>query len=388
MSITAHASDVNIEKRYGRCVLVTNELNDNYNEDINEDLKYGMLSYVKNKDNTVTITGCSNRIQWVDLSGKIENMPIKSIADGAFRNRTGLTYVTIGPDIKIIGNNAFENTGISYIKIPQTIQKIGSNAFSHCKNLTRADIYSKSGEHKCFGKDIFKNSNESFKVYCAKGSCTAKYMNDNKIKCVQNHIFQTDYKSSQKVTNNTLASDTNKKYNKSDKSENKTSSNNTQTSDLTNSGTYVRTTEQDWYNRVKRLKPDPENLSELKFDYEEEKNGYRFVQSGMFITKSDYIILCNCVAQEYGADWVPISEMALVAEVVFNTYAWGYSSLYEDITYPNRFEGSETYSGLDHFSGKVNNRVIYAVNFYLSYPEYFNEGYTSFRGDGKWNYFW
>ena len=71
----------------------------------------------------------------------------------------------------------------------------------------------------------------------------------------------------------------------------------------------------------------------------------------------------------------------------FNVYEWGYDSLYDTIAYPNRFEGSESYIDLDDFSYKVNDRVIEAVNIYLSYPEYYQEGYTSFRGDGIWNYF-
>ena len=50
--------------------------------------------------------------------------------------------------------------------------------------------------------------------------------------------------------------------------------------------------------------------------------------------------------------------------------------------------GEEKYIELEEFYYKVNDRVIYAVNLYLAYPEYFNEGYYQFRGDGTWNYFW
>lgn len=123
--------------------------------------------------------------------------------------------------------------------------------------------------------------------------------------------------------------------------------------------------------------------------WHEERGGYVFDASGKFVTKSDYIVLCNCVANEYGSDEVPVWEMALVTEVIFNRYKSGdYASLWEVIAAPGQFEFSETYIHLDGFSHKVTNRVIEAVNLYLSYPKFFNEGYMEFRGDGTWNYFW
>ena len=151
---------------------------------------------------------------------------------------------------------------------------------------------------------------------------------------------------------------------------------------------HTRTTYQDYINGYKYIKGVPEGLSETSFKYAEDENGIRFERSGVYITKSDYIVLCNCVANEYGSNWVPEWEMALVCEVVFNMYGWGYNSLYDTIAVPGRFENSDTYLGLNGFSNKVNDRVINAVNTYLSFPEYFDEGYTSFRGDGTWNYFW
>lgn len=129
--------------------------------------------------------------------------------------------------------------------------------------------------------------------------------------------------------------------------------------------------------------------ADLYYEYSWDENYYYFPMSGAQITVDDYYILCNCVALEYGADWVPEGEMALVAEVVLNRYNnWGYSSIRDVITAPNQFEGSGSYANIDGFSSRVNSRVINAVNTYLSFPQYFDEGYTSFRGDGTWNYFW
>lgn len=138
------------------------------------------------------------------------------------------------------------------------------------------------------------------------------------------------------------------------------------------------------------LKLSPEGLTaeDLAYEYSWDAYYYYFPSSGYQITVDDYHILCNCVALEYGANWVPEWEMALVAEVIMNRYNTGrYGSIRDVIVAPYQFEHSDWYSGLDGFSNRVNDRVINAVNTYLAFPQYFNEGYTGFRGDGTWNYF-
>lgn len=139
----------------------------------------------------------------------------------------------------------------------------------------------------------------------------------------------------------------------------------------------------------KIVKTVPASGGSFVCDYTYDGTGYVFSRTNMFVSEKDYIILCNCVANEYGSDSVPEWEMALVAEVIFNRVErFGYTSLYDSIVAPNAFEHSDQYADLDKFSPKVNDRVINAVNLYLSYPEYFQEGYMSFRGDDTWNYFW
>lgn len=314
---------------------------------------YGKFQYVIENDDTVTIVGCDEDTTWIKLTKNLNGRLIKKIDNNAFKNHTKLTKVTLSDGLEEIGAKAFYNTGVTEITIPATVKYIRRSAFSNCVDLK--SVYANSYKNKSIklGEGIFKEN--KLTIYCAKNSQYMKYAQTNKI----------DYLINAKLENEKPVQ----------KEETEDSEN---TESVTNSNV-----------RIKYIKGCPEGLEDTSYSWHEEGDEYVFDRSGMRITKSDYIILCNCTANEYGANWVPEWEMALVCEVVYNLYhIEGRESLYNCITVPQRFSGSWAYKDLDHFSSKVNDRVINAVNIYLSFPEYFNEGYTQFRGDGTWNWFW
>ncbi|MCM1507243.1 MAG: cell wall hydrolase [Ruminococcus flavefaciens] len=114
-----------------------------------------------------------------------------------------------------------------------------------------------------------------------------------------------------------------------------------------------------------------------------------YVSGLNYISESDYILLCNAVAHEAGSDWIDIYSKANVVEVIMNRV---YSPLfpntvYEVLTQPYQFEGSETYTYLGGYSYEVTDSVISAVDLYFSDPYSFSQGYLYFFGDGYQNYF-
>ena len=66
---------------------------------------------------------------------------VTSIGESAFRERTGLTSVTIGNSVTSIGSYAFENcTGLTSVTIGNSVTSIGNWAFSYCSSLTSVTI--------------------------------------------------------------------------------------------------------------------------------------------------------------------------------------------------------------------------------------------------------
>lgn len=107
------------------------------------------------------------------------------------------------------------------------------------------------------------------------------------------------------------------------------------------------------------------------------------------VTDREYIMLCNVVGHEYGSDWVPEAEKALVAEVVMNRVNSPQfpNSIYDVLMQPNQFTGLEYLVEMDHMSSYVTQSVRDAVDLYLSNPSQFQHGYLFFNGDGYRNYF-
>lgn len=312
---------------------------------------YGRLTYEENNENGITITGCAEDTKWIKLTGTINGKPITKIADDAFAKCTELENVVIGDKITYIGKHAFSNTAIRYITLGANVTYVDDEAFAGCKNLKHVYVYNTTDAEPYIGKDVFKDCNKEFTLYCGLLSGWSTYAKDHNVRAIRNRKYCINWEEPKHI--------------------------------------YVVTTKDDWLNRVKRIKLEPDPCPEIEFDITEDENGLLFNRSGIYVTWKDYYVLCNCTANEYGANWVPVWEMALVPEVIFNIQArTGDPTIYDTVKPYPRFEGSEKYIELEEFYYKVNDRVIYAVNLYLAYPEYFNEGYYQFRGDGTWNYFW
>lgn len=107
------------------------------------------------------------------------------------------------------------------------------------------------------------------------------------------------------------------------------------------------------------------------------------------VTEREYIMLCNVVGHEYGADWVPVEEKALVCEVIMNRVNSPQfpNTIYGVLTQHNQFAGLEYLIELDYMSHYVTQSVRDAVDMYLSDPTQFAHGYLYFNGDGYRNYF-
>lgn len=107
------------------------------------------------------------------------------------------------------------------------------------------------------------------------------------------------------------------------------------------------------------------------------------------LSDSDFIILCNAVANEAGSCWIDVNEKAKVVEVIMNRVNSPLfpNSISAVLTQQYQFDDAWSYVNLGNFSSYVTNEVKTAVNLYFSNPASFSHGYISFYGDGIRNHF-
>lgn len=115
-------------------------------------------------------------------------------------------------------------------------------------------------------------------------------------------------------------------------------------------------------------------------------NGYTSLN---YVTEEERVYLCNTVAYEYGSDWVPLYDKACVVATVMNRVRDGGwtnglpSTVYNVLTAPYQY--NPVYAS-PYYCSKVTQSCIDAVEYYFAHQEDFPH-YTSFWGDGRYNYF-
>ena len=105
------------------------------------------------------------------------------------------------------------------------------------------------------------------------------------------------------------------------------------------------------------------------------------------VTKSEYILLCNLLGREYGANWVTEAEKAKVIECVMNrVYSKDFPNTVRGVLgQRNQFTGALKL-GDSKYTRKVTQSVKTAVLNYLN-GAYKNHGYRFYYGDGRRNHF-
>ena len=77
----------------------------------------------------------------MEIPGISGSLPVRYIADNAFKNCKKITSVTIGGNVREIGASAFYGcSAISSVNIPNSVQKIHAHAFMDCTSLESINI--------------------------------------------------------------------------------------------------------------------------------------------------------------------------------------------------------------------------------------------------------
>ena len=98
---------------------------------VNDGFSIEINPYTK-KGTVVDYRGTSDSVRIPD---KYSTIPIISVADSIFLNKTFIKNVTIPNGITTLGNEVFKGTSISQVFIPYSVTAIGNGLFENCSSL-------------------------------------------------------------------------------------------------------------------------------------------------------------------------------------------------------------------------------------------------------------
>ena len=99
-----------------------------------------MLTCTVLTDGTVELTKYSGYTSKLNLPSKLVKYTVTSIGEGAFRECSYLTEVSLPSSITSIGKQAFFLSGIRSISLPSSLTSIGDSAFTNCWILKNISI--------------------------------------------------------------------------------------------------------------------------------------------------------------------------------------------------------------------------------------------------------
>lgn len=140
--------------------------------------------------------------------------------------------------------------------------------------------------------------------------------------------------------------------------------------------------------RCSECNPDMDIVSEYVIQQTTVNNGDGYYSLN-FITEDERIYLCNTVGTEYGSDWVSLYDKACVVATIMNrVHDGGWtngnpSTVYNVLTAPYQYNPNYA---VPYYRSNVTQSCIDAVEYYFEHQEDFPH-YTSFWGDGTYNYF-
>ena len=140
--------------------------------------------------------------------------------------------------------------------------------------------------------------------------------------------------------------------------------------------------------RCSECNPDMDIVSEYAAQQTTVNNGGGYYSLN-FITEDERVYLCNTVGTEYGSDWVSLYDKACVVATIMNRVhdgGWSNgnpSTVYNVLTAPYQYNPNYA---VPYYRSNVTQSCIDAVEYYFEHQETFPH-YTSFCGDGTYNYF-
>ena len=108
----------------------------------------------------VSASAEGNHIPWDEYKDRVQTIAVKNgitrVGSRSFDSFSNLDNVTIGNDVTVIGDRAFQQTSVDSVILPSSVKEVEDAAFWHCAKLTSIDL---SNVEK-IGKNAFDGCSE------------------------------------------------------------------------------------------------------------------------------------------------------------------------------------------------------------------------------------
>jgi hypothetical protein len=97
-------------------------------------------TFTTNSDGSLNIAQYTGPGGAVVIPDTTNGLPITSIGDGAFFEKTDLTSVTVGTNVAIIADQAFSYSSMTSVMLPASVINIAFDSFQDCNRLTAITV--------------------------------------------------------------------------------------------------------------------------------------------------------------------------------------------------------------------------------------------------------
>jgi len=97
-------------------------------------------TFTTNSDGSLNIAQYTGSGGAVVIPNTTNGLPITSIGDAAFFNKSTLTSVTIGTNVGLIGDQAFSYSSLTSVALPASVTNIAFDSFLTCPSLTAITV--------------------------------------------------------------------------------------------------------------------------------------------------------------------------------------------------------------------------------------------------------
>jgi hypothetical protein len=145
------------------------------------------ITYTYN-GSVMAVTG-SSAIGTATILDNVSGIPVTSIGDNAFNDRTGLSSITIPNSVTSIGNYAFQGcTGLTSVSIGTGVTSIAGSAFQSCNSLTAITVDSNNTNYSS-ASGVLYNKNQTILILYPAGKSGAFTIPDS-VTSIGNYLFK------------------------------------------------------------------------------------------------------------------------------------------------------------------------------------------------------